>query len=259
MSDWFMKLPRALSDECLIIANGPSMSETLNQYEHKIKEKVLLTVNNIVSSSHFFNLKPHYHVLHDPGYFLYKNRPDVIATFNVLKTQVNWELTLFVPYIFRKDADIVWLQKSKGSVKVVLYNYAIMHGFDRITFLFYRKNLAMPQFYNVLGPSVFLCLNMGYKKIWITGADHSWFKEVEVSENNELYRRDTHFYDTSAVPPTPIIDETNQPINIGRFLEYISKVFNSYYTLERYSKTLDAKIFNATEYSLIDAFERKKL
>ncbi len=39
----------------------------------------------------------------------------------------------------------------------------------------------------------------------------------------------------------------------------LSKMFFSYMELERYAQRLGAKIYNATEGSYIDAFERKKL
>ena len=54
---------------------------------------------------------------------------------------------------------------------------------------------GMPRPHNVLIPSIILSMRMGFKKIYLAGADHSWLKEIFVSEDNEVFLTQKHFYD----------------------------------------------------------------
>jgi len=174
---------------------------------------------------------------------------------------VNWELKLFIPYIFRNDKDIKELKNSK-YVKVVFYNYTLMKGIDRWIFPFYKWNLAMPQFYNVLGASVLVAINSGYKKVYVVGADHSWFDNIFVGEDNIVYRKDVHFYDANSenIKFTPMIEPVSgTTVSMQGLFWALTAVFESYSTLNRYANYCDSKIYNASEFSYIDSFERKSL
>ena len=50
---------------------------------------------------------------------------------------------------------------------------------------FFSKGLAMPRPHNVLIPSIMNLAYLGYKELYIVGADHSWLSEITVNENNE--------------------------------------------------------------------------
>ena len=84
-----------------------------------------------------------------------------------MEKEVTWEMVFFVPYLYRKDVDVVRVLKNNPSVKITFFNYTIAKGYDFFTYYLYKKKLASPQFYNVLGISIFLGINMGYKNVWL--------------------------------------------------------------------------------------------
>jgi len=127
---------------------------------------------------------------------------------------------------------------------------------------FYRKNLAMPRVQNVLTASIFLAMNIGYKKIFVVGADHSWHESIAISDKNILYLKNTRFQDDKEKDFAPFFeDPANEtiPYRMYNLFRDLSKMFLSYMELERYSKSIKAKIYNASDKSYIDAFERKKI
>jgi hypothetical protein len=260
LSKFNITLPAPKGENCIVLGNGPSLKNTFTDYEEILKKTPLICVNNFATSSEFKKFKPCYYVILDPGFFMHKQRPDVIATFNELKNHTNWPVNLFVPYLYRRDPDVQYFLQANSSVKISFYNYTIAKGFDFLTFKLFRKNLAMPQFYNVLGAAVFLAVNMGYKKIWLTGADHNWFQDIHINEDNSLCRKDLHFYDKGEQALIPIIEPVSgKTQKVGDLFQAFYRVFDSYYLLDKYSTWRKCKIYNASGFSYIDAFERKKL
>jgi hypothetical protein len=253
-----LSLPKG--ESCIILGNGPSLKNVLLENKTILLSTPLVAVNNFATSSEFQELKPAYYVMLDPGYFLYKLRPDVMATFNELKNNTHWEMILFIPYLYRKDPDVQYMKKTNAGVKIGFFNYTIAKGFHFFAFRLFKKNLAMPQFFNVLGASIFLAVNIGYKKIWITGADHSWVEQIHVTKDNLLCRKDVHFYDKAEPSYTPVIDPVSgKNHTVGVFFEAMFKTFDSYYILNKYAVYRQVHIYNTTQNSFIDAFDKKEL
>jgi hypothetical protein len=260
LSKFNITLPKPKGENCIVLGNGPSLKNTFTDYEEILKKTPLVCVNNFATSPEFKKFKPCYYVILDPGFFINKQRPDIVATFNELKNNTNWAVDLFVPWLYRRDPDVKYFLQANSFVKISFYNYTIAKGFDFLTFKLFEKNLAMPQFYNVLGASLFLAVNMGYKKIWLTGANHNWFEDIQVNENNALIRKDFHFYDKGDQPYILILDPVSGEIQkIGNFFQALHRIFDSYYLLNKYAISRNCKIYNSSEPSYVDAFDRKKI
>lgn len=261
ISKFNIKIPQATHESCVILGNGPSLRDTFKKHHDMLLKADLFCVNNFATSKEFKEYKPGNFVLLDPGFFKFKTRKDIVDTFNVLKNEVTWSMNLFVPYMFRKDPDVQHLLKSK-YVKVCFYNYTIMKGPEKWIFPFFKRNISFPQFYNVLGPSILLAINSGYKNVYMVGADHSWFENIYVRNDNVLCRKDVHFYDNDKeeVRYVPMIEPVSgKVVSITLFFWAQYEVFKSYNLMENYSKYAGSKIYNASESSYIDAFERKSL
>jgi hypothetical protein len=109
----------------------------------------------------------------------------------------------------------------------------------------------MPCPLNVTNAAIFLMINMRYQDIYLLGADHSWLKEVHVSEQNEVIMGYEHFYgDTSYYK----IDST-----LSQWLKTEVKTFESHDMLQRYAVSCDVNVYNSTKGSFIDAYSRKYL
>jgi hypothetical protein len=258
-SNFKISLPEAKHKSCIVLGNGPSLKQTLIKDFKILNASPVICVNNFATAPDFFILKPTSYVILDPGFFILKTRSDIANTFHTLKNKVDWDLNLFIPYSHKHDVDIQFLIRQNSFVKICFYNYVVFKGFKSLAFHAFKSNLAMPQFNNVLGPAILLAINMGYKEINLAGADHSWFEDISINDDNILCRKDVHFYDKETPALLPMTDTVNKKkVNMGSFFTAMGKIFDSYYVLNTYAIYRSSSIFNITENSYIDAFRRKK-
>lgn len=99
---------------------------------------------------------------------------------------------------------------------------------------------------------------MGYKEIYLTGADHSWTRTLSVDDNNRVVSIQPHFYaDNSAEQQrvTSVYSNVTLPRIINSF--YIA--FNAYHQIAGFADRIGVKIINSTPGSFIDAFTRSPL
>ena len=260
LSKWRIRLPDPETNDCIVLGNGPSLNQTILKYSDILSRATLFCVNNFIVSEYCKIYRPRHYVILDPGYFKMKTKQDITLTWSLLKSDVNWEMFLYVPYLYRNDSDVRYFLNHK-YVKIVFYNYTVVKTTGSLPFVLYKKKLASPQFYNVLGITIFLAINSGYKKIWLVGADHNWLDGIKVGEDNIPYRLDMHFYDKED-------NETRKPIIepvSGKVLDMytlywsITKAFSSYNVIQRYAFYRNISIINASEYSNLDKFKRISL
>ncbi|MFN8415002.1 MAG: 6-hydroxymethylpterin diphosphokinase MptE-like protein [Cytophagaceae bacterium] len=260
LSKWKISLPQAESTDCIVLGNGPSLNQTIEKFEHIVSKATLFCVNNFIVSPYFKKYKPKHYVILDPAYFKMKEKKDVALTLSLLKTDVTWKMNLYIPYFYRKDADVQLFLKH-SNINVVFYNYTVIKSAGELPFILYKNKLASPQFYNVLGMAMLTAVNSGYKKVWLVGADHNWLDGIKVGEDNIPYRLDMHFYDTKDnVARKPIVEPVSGRV-VDMFTLYwsMASVFKSYNVVKKYSEYRNMKIVNASEYSNLDQFERVSL
>jgi hypothetical protein len=102
---------------------------------------------------------------------------------------------------------------------------------------------------NVLNAAIFVALNVGYKKLYLYGADHSWLKDLFVDQDNNICSYQNHFYDDNKIP----YKMAKGSLKLG--IQGIIDAFESYEILENYSKSINATIINKTQGSYIDIFK----
>ena len=111
----------------------------------------------------------------------------------------------------------------------------------------------------VLNTAVHLGIKLRYSKIYLLGADTSWHENYELDQKtNVLYSIDTHFYGKRKLPLYLDSEET-LPSKLHLELSMVAKALGSYWTLLEYSKYAHVNIYNASEYSWIDAFPRSTI
>jgi hypothetical protein len=91
------------------------------------------------------------------------------------------------------------------------------------------------------------------------GADHSWLAEISVTENNEALVNQKHFYDGDTSKPQKMQDYIVRPRRLHEVIHKFYLSFKGYWDIKAYAEAKQIKIYNASEVSMIDAFERKKL
>jgi hypothetical protein len=136
----------------------------------------------------------------------------------------------------------------------------VANGFKQMTHWLFNHNLAMPQCQNILGASIFIAINRKFKNVFLLGADHSWHEQLTIDETNDIVVTDKHFYNEKGKEIAMKTRVHNaEAYGVHTFFQSISKAFYSYHVLKDYAVSQGVNIYNASEKSYIDAFERKSI
>ena len=100
-----------------------------------------------------------------------------------------------------------------------------------------------------------LAFRLGFKKIYLAGADHSWLPQLSVDDNNRVITRQPHFYKDSE-QHNKQVDAEYANIHLHEVLYSMYVAFRSYFVIRDYAERIGCKIINITPGSFIDAFER---
>ena len=247
-----------------ILATGPSLKKDLADNLEFIKKSDLLVVNDFAFDESFIQIKPSYYVFADPGYWLDKelttkeNISIREKIFNLIIKTTTWKLDIYVPKT--SGNFFIELFRVNSCISVQTYNSIDIGNLEDIWVQFCLKyNLAAPC-YNVVGTSIYLGINMGFKIINIYGADHSWTQDLTVDNHNRVCTISRHFYDE--VNQTNLKSwqkVNNQNYKMHEILTDLAKTFHYYFIINNYAKSKGAKVYNYTFNSFIDAFSRKKI
>lgn len=250
-----------------LVLNGPSLSRSIDYILHQQAQSIV--VNHFADSSYFELLRPEFYVIQD-SYFW---RSDVLSvykkkreeTYGNLSEKTTWPLTVFLPSF----ADIEFVKKKidNSFVKVVQYNGGYLLGREKVfrsyvkrrnwLFYFWRKNVCAPPPENVLVGASYVAYLGGAKDISVYGADMSFFKGIEVSQDDNsvgvwfehFYGREfqSHYKDKEGREPTTMSHE----------LRKWSKVFWVFEVLEMFYSESGVVVKNKSAASYIDSFRRE--
>lgn len=234
----------------IIMGNGPSFRDTIDNHLDILCQNDTLAVNFAANSPEFFQIKPRYYTLADPLFFEDSDAENMIALYDNLN-KVDWQMTLIIPV--KAPAKV-----KNPNITVERFNMVGVDGARWLKHILFDSRMAMPRPRNVLIPSIMAAIWLGYKEIYLVGADHSWMKSISVDNDNHVVSIQTHFY-----------KDSNKELGRKRDLfanVKLHEVAHSYYTaFKAYHTILDyitpkgIKIYNATPESFIDAFERRDL
>lgn len=250
-----VRVPQAEHPAIVILANGPSLNDTMARHTDILKSSVTMAVNFAANTDMFFDLRPRYYVMVDPVFF----GDDSVANIARLRqnlARVSWPMTIFVPRRFIKavPASI----KANPNISIAGLNTVGIEGWQWLKNFAYSSRLGMPRPRNVLIPAIMAAIAMGYKEIYLTGADHSWMKTLSVDDNNNVVSVQPHFYKDNAAE-LKRVDTTYRGLRLHDVVESFAIAFRSYHTLARFAARQGISIYNSTPGSFIDAFERRPL
>lgn len=243
----------------IVLGNGPTLNESYKLYKDKILIEDCMVVNHIAISEIYEEIKPLYYVMADPHFFKKESELDytVRNTVQAIINKTSWEMIM----IFPKTARNSYISKAlsnKINISILYYdntNFVVPNGCSLNLAL--DKNFICPPSQTVLNTCIWASLYWGYKETYLIGADTSFVEDERIDQTtNELYSLDTHFYST---------DEENRkkrriiPTKFHEELFSVATALKSYWDLKEYADWKGLKVYNASEYSWIDAFERKKL
>lgn len=238
----------------VILGNGPSLKKDIEEITNQ-PDTHYSVVNNHVLSDSYTVIKPLYYTLMDP-YFLDNEKGK--ATVSLINEKTSWKMYLI---ILRKKN---WINTIKplitnSNITVIAINAYPPKGYWKLKSFFYSKNLGIPRIQNVLAAAIYCGICANYKSINLLGVDHSWLSKLFVNSNNEICLKDDHFYDKKEATITRFGKPQYQYLKYHDVVMTFSRMFKSYWELRRYADECGITIFNCTEDSFIDAFERKKL
>lgn len=244
----------AAPDEALIVmGNGPSLADTIAQHGDVLERHPLMAVNYASRSKEFFELRPQFYTMIDPAFFDATNE-NATSQWHTLAERVDWPLTIFVPARAKVPNEI----NGNTYIKVERVNPVGVEGFEWLEDWAFASGRGMPRPRNVLIASLMVGLKLGFKTIYVVGADHSWTANLAVNDRNELIAIEKHFYEESA-DDRERIATIYRGVRMHQMMHSLYVAFKSYFAIERFAAKRGVKIYNATPVSFIDAFERKAL
>ncbi len=256
-------------DDMVILGNGPSLSGFLENGRKFLTGKMCLGVNYFARTNEYESLKPGYYVIVSTKYWESTDKQSWGAerqkVFDAIADKTDWKLKLFVPAQAKKFTS--WRKGIDANplVEIHYFNLTPVEGLTWWNDLFYRLNLGMPRPHNVLVGSLFLAINMGFKRVYITGADHGWLKDIYVADDNRVYMDYQHFYDSQVSADNDYARAGKKQVfqsnssGFRKLHELVTKfmvTFKSYWELKRYADKRGVEVVNITPNSYIDAFPR---
>ncbi len=257
------KIPHSEKKDCIILGNGPSLRESILKNPDFFNEKELFCVNNFASAEYFVKLKPRNYIIKDPIFWSNAIDQGSLNAIEDLKNNAYWPIRFFLPYEAKSSKILNSLPKENSNIQLIYYNHTVFKGFKTISHFFYKNGWAMPQSQNVLVASLYLALNMKFKEIYLAGADHNYLESLIVNDDNIICYKEFHFYTEKPAEMNYRIFyknlETKEVFSMKEILITFSKVFAGYENIKQYADFMQSKIYNISETSFIDSFERKKI
>lgn len=251
--------------ESIIIGNGPSLKLFLENHINFIERKTIFCINSFATSIYFELIKPTFYVFADPNYWN-KNCSESLskehdAIYQIFKNCVTWKMIILLPTNAKKWNWFIDLPQTNNNIEIAYYGVepAINH---ENRFLEYKENKAAPPFQTVLVAAIFLSLNLGFKTQYLVGADLSLHETVFVDDENVVCNTENHFYEEKVhkhSKPFWKNSENTVAFKMDELFLAFSIMFKGFRELEAYSKYLNSKIYNASNKSYIDSFERYDL
>jgi hypothetical protein len=266
VSNFSSELP--LNERLAILGTGPSLLDSFRDIGADVPVGVsIMTVNEGFKAANFATLKPSHHVIADPIYWDSDSYSEYAHPLVLAISDAKWSITLYLPSKARGSRLHDELKKTNS--RTVFYRDTPFKGLSILEYLAFRSKLGMPKPQNVLVAAISVGLWLGFSHIAIVGADHTWHRELEVSDSNVLTVRQIHSYDGN-VDRKPFL----KPSGVGKSLagKPITKrdtfsvreifmawsiVHESYEKLEQIARRQGAHIWNCSSTTFIDAFERK--
>ncbi|MDY4810683.1 MAG: hypothetical protein SO168_01250 [Muribaculaceae bacterium] len=242
------------TNQLIILGNGPSLRTNLNNDLDLLRSADTLAVNFAANTPEFSEIQPTYYLLADPHFFDKAGEDPNVGRLIENLNSITFPMTLFVPAGARK-ADSYF---HNHNLTVKHFSFTAVEGYTWFENAMMNSHRGMPRPRNVLIPSIMVGIWLGYKEIYLLGADHSWLKTLSVNDRNEVVSIQPHFYKEDSREQQRV-NEVYVNRQLHEVLESMMIAFKSYHRIREYADRCGTQIFNSTPGSMIDAFERASL
>lgn len=250
--------PADKAKSIVILGNGPSLLKTMERSPRWLASQSRMAVNYAALSKEFWQLRPDYYAMMDPGLFPMPDPKDTSLSADVWREfrAVDWPMTLVIPSRFLSVARLHL--DGVGSITVKTVNITPVEGWTWLAHFAYRQGLGMPRPRNVMIGAIMGAMQEGFGKIYLAGADHSWTRTLSIDEDNNVCNIVEHFYEEKKeAQETARIVEAYRGLHLHDVLQSLVVAFRSYFHIKEYADARGVEIVNITPGSFIDAFPHR--
>lgn len=255
------KLPKNQQPTCIVLGNGPSLTKEIENSKSTFESTPKLAVNLFVKSDYFNQLKPEYYIINAPEHWFEnvneEGRKATMELYELLNKKTTWDMILMIPYQAKKRSEWKQMIAANTFIKVYYYNKTPIEGFGGFCNFLFKARLGMPRPHNVVIPALIHAINLQFKEIYLAGVDHSWLTSIRVEQDNTVTMEHVHVY--GGAKRSPIFAYIDEKRHLHDMLMKFVHTFRSYFYIKDYAESRGARIYNITEGSFIDAFEKRKL
>lgn len=253
-----------------ILSNGPSLAKHLEQNMEFFAHKKIMCVNQMVNTEYYEKLKPQYYIIADSRYWhpaksrsdfpdIEKDQKKWNSITPALVEKTDWPMYLFLPELAKENKKLCRRLSENKYIRIIFMNCrAGFRGFNCAKLWLWEHNWCMPVLMNVLNAAVYAGILMKFSKIYLLGADHTFFHNIFIDSHNRLKCEIQHVYSEDNANKF-MTDYLGNGYTMGQYLEENMVLWKNYYDLEALARKNHIYIYNATENSLIDAFRRVRL
>ncbi len=254
---------RSTKKEIFVLANGPSLRKDLDNYGENLSKRTTLGVNLFILSEDFIRIKPAYYIFLDPVFLNKDTLPRVAEVrdkmLETLKKALNWEMILMMPAEGKNSYFHKQLQEAGLPLKFIFFNRTSIYGIKGISHCMYSRAWGMPPPQNVLIGALMSAIHLGFKKIFVLGADHSWHQEISIDESGVMLINDKQFYNPDGKKLPKHHGGNLEQFKIHQYFDELSRTFRSHTMLEDYAVKKGVEILNASSVSFIDAYKKIRI
>ncbi|HPM12895.1 MAG TPA: hypothetical protein PK734_05335 [Bacteroidales bacterium] len=251
-----------LHNSCVILGNGPSLANSLQQHEQFVRATDACAVNMFANTPWFTIIQPRFYVILAPELWQ-DNAPEHMkqeqTTLFSNIAKVTWDVYVYAPSFAKKSTYWKQFLLSNTHISMVWFNATPIEGFTWFKHMCFNTGIGMPRPHNILTPALMMAIRQKYNEVYILGADHSWLTELYVADTNDVYLTQKHFYDEQTAQAKHMYTTSYEKRKLHEILHKFMCAFSSYFEIQAYARTNGVKIWNATPGSFIDAFDRCKL
>ncbi|MDP2240448.1 MAG: hypothetical protein Q8K18_09860 [Burkholderiales bacterium] len=247
---------------CVVFGNGPSLDGDIRDKLDVIQKLDTFCVGRFPESDLYRIVRPKYYVIADPMWWSSAAPDKTILIrkrlFDRMISDTSWPLLVCVPFEAKEFLNEIF--SNSQNISLLFYNNVPLWGRESVLNMLFDRNLGMPPAHTVLVTALFLALRIGYKKIFLLGADHSWHETLALDDENRVCIKDVHFYDKNVgLQPFSMDGSDERIFTMDTLFQVLGKMFEGHRRVADYAKNLKVEIINASSVTYIDAYRRKNI